>query len=151
MEISVPIWLVPSAAADVTTTSSACLGRDVPACGFLLGLDASSSSATERAGSRSQWPAAVWTSWSPFGTTTASEALALAGELAAAFESTCIRRPTTRQAVRALPADVSFVTIVGDDERAAGTVSIKDLRSGEQQRMPRAEVAAYILRTSSTS
>ncbi len=39
---------------------------------------------------------------------------------------------------------VPFVTIVGDDERANGTVSVKDLRSGSQETLPRAEVAAFI-------
>ena len=36
---------------------------------------------------------------------------------------------------------VPFVAIVGDDERAQGNVSIKDLRSGEQESVPRAAPA----------
>jgi histidyl-tRNA synthetase len=40
--------------------------------------------------------------------------------------------------------NMPFVTIVGDDERANGSVSIKDLRSGAQETMPRAAAAAYI-------
>jgi histidyl-tRNA synthetase len=39
---------------------------------------------------------------------------------------------------------VAFVTVVGDDERANGTVGIKDLRSGAQVSVPRAEAAVYI-------
>ncbi len=37
------------------------------------------------------------------------------------------------------------VTVAGDDERAPGTVNVKDMRTGEQKQVPRAEVAAYIL------
>jgi histidyl-tRNA synthetase len=44
-----------------------------------------------------------------------------------------------------------FVTIVGDDERAAGTVSVKDMISVAQLNMPRDEVAPFIrTRTSGT-
>jgi histidyl-tRNA synthetase len=39
---------------------------------------------------------------------------------------------------------VPFVAIVGDDERAAGTVAIKDMRSGEQVTVPAAEAPPYI-------
>jgi len=48
--------------------------------------------------------------------------------------------------------NVPFVTIVGDDERAAGTVSVKDMHSGTQLNMPREEAAPFIRsRTSGTS
>lgn len=36
---------------------------------------------------------------------------------------------------------VPYVLIVGPDEQAAGTVTLKDMRSGEQQTLPREEVA----------
>ena len=36
----------------------------------------------------------------------------------------------------AASTDVPFVVIEGDDERAAGEVTVKDLRTGEQQRLP---------------
>jgi histidyl-tRNA synthetase len=39
---------------------------------------------------------------------------------------------------------VPFVTVVGDDEAAQGLVTVKNLASGEQQRVPRANVAATI-------
>ena len=39
---------------------------------------------------------------------------------------------------------VRFATIVGDDERAAGTVMVKDLTTGEQTPVPRGEVAAWL-------
>jgi len=39
---------------------------------------------------------------------------------------------------------VPFVTLVGDDERAQGTVSVKDLRTGEQRVVPRGEAATVV-------
>ena len=36
------------------------------------------------------------------------------------------------------------MAIVGDDERANGTVSIKDLRTGEQQAIARGDAAQYV-------
>ncbi len=37
-----------------------------------------------------------------------------------------------------------FVAILGDDERARREVAIKNLRSGEQTSVPRAEAASYV-------
>jgi histidyl-tRNA synthetase len=37
-----------------------------------------------------------------------------------------------------------FVTIEGDDERARGEVTIKNLVTSEQQAVPRADVATWI-------
>jgi histidyl-tRNA synthetase len=39
---------------------------------------------------------------------------------------------------------VPLVAVVGDDERAQGTVSVKDLRSGDQQTVARGEIAQHI-------
>jgi histidyl-tRNA synthetase len=39
---------------------------------------------------------------------------------------------------------VPFVAIVGDDEHRSATVSIKDMRSGEQTTVARSEAAAHI-------
>ena len=39
---------------------------------------------------------------------------------------------------------VPFVAIVGDDERQNATVSVKDLRSGAQETVPRAQAASFI-------
>jgi histidyl-tRNA synthetase len=39
---------------------------------------------------------------------------------------------------------VPFVAIVGDDERQKATVSVKDLRSGAQETVPRAQAASFI-------
>jgi histidyl-tRNA synthetase len=39
---------------------------------------------------------------------------------------------------------VPFVAILGDDERARGEVALKDLRSGEQVSMRRADAAPWL-------
>jgi histidyl-tRNA synthetase len=39
---------------------------------------------------------------------------------------------------------VPFVAVVGDDERKNGTVTIKDMRTGEQVTQPRAEAGQYL-------
>jgi histidyl-tRNA synthetase len=39
---------------------------------------------------------------------------------------------------------VPFVAIVGDDERASGTVSIKNLLTGAQDTLPREAVAGHV-------
>jgi histidyl-tRNA synthetase len=39
---------------------------------------------------------------------------------------------------------VRFVTVVGDEEAAQGLVTVKNLASGEQQRVLRTDVAATI-------
>ena len=41
-------------------------------------------------------------------------------------------------------AGIPFAVILGEDEAAAGTVSVKDLATGEQGTLPPAEAAAYI-------
>jgi histidyl-tRNA synthetase len=37
-----------------------------------------------------------------------------------------------------------YALILGDDELAAGEVTVKDLGAGEQQRLPRTEVVAWL-------
>ena len=64
------------------------------------------------------------------------DALALAGELRRGGLRVDVYPEADKlgkQFKYASSRNVPFVAIVGDDERAAGTVSVKDLRSGEQQ------------------
>jgi histidyl-tRNA synthetase len=49
-----------------------------------------------------------------------------------------------RQFKYAVSLGVPFVVVLGEDEKAAGEVALKDLRSGDQTRVPRAAVAAAI-------
>ena len=124
------------------------LGKDVPACGFSLGLERVIVVMTER----EMFPAAVAsggvdamvTLWSR---ETRADGLAFAGEL---------RRQSLRvdvypdadkiakQLKYAASRGVRFVIIQGEDERARGEAAIKDLQSGEQTSVPRAGAAAFI-------
>ena len=42
--------------------------------------------------------------------------------------------------------NVPFTVFVGEDEIRDGLLSVKDMRSGEQQKLPPAEAAAFIAR-----
>ena len=41
---------------------------------------------------------------------------------------------------------VPFAVLLGEDEIAAGELSVKDMRTGEQKRMKNEDAAAYIMR-----
>ena len=78
---------------------------------------------------------------------TRADALALAGELRAAGLRVDVYPEADKigkQFKYASSRNVPFVAIAGDDERARGEVAIKDLRSGEQKSVPRAEAAKFI-------
>jgi histidyl-tRNA synthetase len=124
------------------------LGRDVPACGFSLGLERIIVVMTERgmfpahvAASNADVMVTVWNDGSR------ADALSLAGALRKGGLRVDIYPDADKlgkQVKYASGRNVPFVTIVGDDERAAGTVSVKDMRSGSQLNMPREEVAPFI-------
>jgi histidyl-tRNA synthetase len=124
------------------------LGRDVPACGFSLGLERVIVVMTER----EMFPAAIVgsgvdamvTLWSG---ETRADALALAAELRRqALRIDVYPEPDkiAKQLKYASARGARFVLIQGDDERARGEAAIKDLRSGEQTSVPRADAAAFI-------
>jgi histidyl-tRNA synthetase len=132
------------------------LGRDVPATGFSLGLERIIVVMTEREmfppavrGSSVDVMVTVWNDGSR------ADALALAAELREADlrvdvypEGDRLSKQFKYAASRRLP----FVAVLGEDERARGEVAIKDLRSGEQAAVARAEAARFIagrLRTTS--
>jgi histidyl-tRNA synthetase len=124
------------------------LGRDVPACGFSLGLERIIVVMTERA----MFPptvvagtvdvmVALWNAASR------GDALALASELRGAGLRVDIYPEADKlgkQFKYASSRSVPFVAIVGDDERAQGTVSIKDLRSGDQQTVARGDAGRHV-------
>ena len=124
------------------------LGRDVPACGFSLGLERIIVVMTERkmfpesvAGGAVDVMVSLWNDEAR------GDALALAGELRRGGLRVDVYPEADKlgkQFKYASSRHVPFVTIVGDDERANGTVGVKDLRSGAQETVPRAEAAAYI-------
>jgi histidyl-tRNA synthetase len=124
------------------------LGHDVPACGFSLGLERIIVVMTER----NMFPAAVAggavdimvTIWNA---DVRGEALNLASELRAGglrADAYPEADKLGKQFKYASARHVPFVAIVGDDERARGEVAIKDMRSGSQTSVPRADAASFV-------
>ena len=126
------------------------LGRDVPACGFSIGLERIIVVMTERG----MFPAEVAASGVDVMVTiwnagAASDALRLAGDLRRAGLRVDVYPEAdklARQFKYAASRGVPMVAVIGDDERARGEVSIKDMRSGDQRSVPRAEAAAAVAR-----
>ena len=124
------------------------LGRDVPACGFSLGLERIIVVMTERgmfpanvAGTGVDAMVTIWNDESR------ADALALAGELRRAGLRVGVYPESDKlgkQFKYAAGGHIPFVLVVGDDERAQGMVSVKDMRSGDQQTVARAEAADYV-------
>src|SRR5262245_2630613 len=124
------------------------LGRDVPACGFSLGLERIIVVMTER----NMFPERVVrgsldvmvTLWNE---DSRADALALASEMRGAGLRADVypdAEKLVKQFKYASSRNVPFVAIVGDEERANGMVSIKDLRTGDQQAIARDDVAQYV-------
>ena len=124
------------------------LGREVPACGFSLGLERIIVVMTERR----MFPETVAhaavdimvTLWNEL---TRADALALATDLRAAGlrvdvypESDKLGKQLKYASIRGVP----FVAVVGDDERARGEVAVKDLRSGGQSTVARGEAPRFV-------
>jgi histidyl-tRNA synthetase len=126
------------------------LGRDVPACGVSLGLERIIVVMTER----KMFPASVEqgavdvmvTLWND---AARADALAIAADLRGAGLRVEIYPEADKlgkQFKYASSRSVPFVAVVGDDERARSQVTIKDLRSGTQQSVPRSDAAAHLSR-----
>jgi histidyl-tRNA synthetase len=124
------------------------LGDDVPAAGVSLGLERILVVMTERGMFPPHLTAAaadvMVTLWNTSGR---AAALALAGELRAAGLRVDVYPDADRigkQFKYAAARGVPIVAVLGDDELARGEVAIKDLRSGEQDAVPRATLAASL-------
>ena len=124
------------------------LGRDVPACGFSLGLERIIVVMSER----KMFPDSVEhgavdvmvTLWND---ASRSDALALAADLRRAglrVEVYPEADKLGKQFKYASSRKVPCVAVVGDDERARNVVTIKDLRSGTQQSVSRTDAAAHL-------
>ncbi len=126
-------------------------GRDIPACGFSLGLERIIVVMTEREMFPANLVAAaadvLVTIWDE---SSATDALALARELRAGGLRVDVYPERAdkvgKQFKYAATRGVPFVAVAGPDERARGEVSLKDMRSGEQQTVP-SGAAAETLKT----
>ena len=125
------------------------LGRDVPACGFSLGLERIIVVMTER----NMFPATVArgdvdvmvTVWNA---DSRADAVALASELRRGpLRVDVYPEPDKlgKQFKYASSRHVPFVAVVGDDEQQRGEVALKDLRTGDQTALPRADAAAFVI------
>ena len=123
-------------------------GENIPACGFSLGLER----ILVVMGERGMFPAGVDAGGADvlvtlFEGEDPSEALHLAGELRqAGLRVEVYPEPDKlgKQFKYASAAAIARVAVLGADERARGVVTIKDMRSGEQQAIPRAELPAAL-------
>src|SRR6185295_11620149 len=125
------------------------LGKEVPACGFSLGLERIIVVMSER----EMFPAALVSSPADIMVTvwnedSIGESLALAGELRSKGlrvdlypEADKLAKQFKYAASRGIP----FVAILGDEERGKGEVAIKDMSSGEQRTVTRDAVTTMIV------
>jgi histidyl-tRNA synthetase len=122
--------------------------ESVPACGFSLGLERILVVMGERgmfppevAGAGADVLATVWNAEALSDTLALARLLRAAGIRVEVYpDADKIGKQMKYASSRAL----RFATIVGDDERAAGTVMVKDLTTGEQTPVARGEVAAWL-------
>jgi histidyl-tRNA synthetase len=123
------------------------LGRDVPACGFSLGLERIIVVMTERGMFPQAISAGADVMVSLWSESSRADTLTLATELRAErLRVEIYPEPDKlgRQLKYASSRGVALVAIVGDDERAQGQVSLKNLRTGEQWSVPRDRAAAAV-------
>jgi histidyl-tRNA synthetase len=121
------------------------LGKDVPACGFSLGLERIIVVMTERemfprelVSSPADVMVTIWNEDS------IGDSVALATELRNAGLRVDLYPEADKLAKQfkyASSRDIPFVAVVGEDERLHGEVAIKDMRSGEQRSVKRSDVA----------
>lgn len=126
-------------------------GQDVPACGFSLGLERIIVVMTEREmfpASLINAPADVMvTVWNEESVT---DSIALSMELRGAGLRVDLYPEADKlgkQFKYASSREIPFVAIIGADERERGEVSLKDMKTGEQQTLRRDTVAATIRET----
>jgi histidyl-tRNA synthetase len=124
------------------------VGQDVPACGFSLGLERIIVVMTERSmfpsqvGQTSEVMVGIWSE------STVEDSLAIAAELRARgvrVESYPEPDKLAKQFKYAAAIEVPFVVILGEAEKEKGELAIKNMLTGEQQSLPRNEVAELIL------
>jgi len=124
------------------------LGREVPACGFSLGLERIIVVMAERgmfppdiASAPADVMVALWDESSR------AEALALAGRLRRdGLDVDVYPEPDKpgRQFKYAASRQYPIVVLAGEDERRTGTVTIKNMRTASQITVPMADVATHV-------
>jgi histidyl-tRNA synthetase len=124
------------------------LGKDVPACGFSLGLERIIVVMTERnmfpaqlVSSPADVMVSIWNEGS------VADSISLAQELRSAAirvdlypEADKLGKQFKYASARGIP----FVAVLGEGERARGEVALKDLRSGEQRSVKREHLAVTL-------
>jgi histidyl-tRNA synthetase len=127
------------------------LGRDVPACGFSLGLERIIVVMTERG----MFPAkvsrgAVDVTIAVLDESLRTDALRLAGELRGERLRVDLFPEPGRKLEKALKyasgRNVPVMAILGEDEHARGEVTVRDLMTRQQEATPRATAAGFIAR-----
>jgi histidyl-tRNA synthetase len=126
------------------------LGREVPACGFSLGLERIIVLMTER----EMFPTALVASPADLMVTVWSEdSITESIDLATELRREGLRvdlypepEKLGKQFKYASARRIPFVIISGDDERARGEVALKDMQSGEQRTVRRESLAAEVRR-----
>ena len=124
-------------------------GEQIPACGFSLGLER----ILVVMGERNMFPADLATAAADvmvaqFDADGVEDSLRLAQELRAAGLRVDVYPEVDKlgkQFKYAGSRGVTFVTVIGADERARGEVTLKNMVSGEQVSLPRAGVAPHVL------
>ena len=124
------------------------LGQEVPACGFSLGLERILVVMNER----NMFPA--WLDSSPadvmvtiWNKESVAESMKLAQELRAAGLRVDLYPETDKlgkQFKYASSLRIPFVAVLGEDEQAKGLVALKDMQSGEQRAVARADLAPLV-------
>jgi histidyl-tRNA synthetase len=127
------------------------LGRDVPACGFSLGLERIIVVMTER----DMFPAAVVKNAVDIVVTflddqSRAEALTLAGELRQGRWRVDVYPDASRKFEKPLKyasaRGARVMAIFGENELARGEASIRNLETREQRTVPRSEAVAFVTR-----
>jgi len=127
------------------------LGRDIPACGFSLGLERVLVVMTERGmfpAKVSRGPVDVMVAF--LGDDLRAEALTLAAEIRAEKVRVDVYPEASRKIEKPLKyasgRNVPLLVLIGEDERARGEVAVRDLQTRQQENTPRAGAAEWIAR-----
>ena len=122
-------------------------GREVPAVGFSLGMERILLLLEEDAAAAGRDEAGPPAALCPLPGLPPEEALGVAARLRRAGARIAVSVDSGkvgRQLARAARDGAQFALILGPDEAAAGRLTVRDLRSGEQAALPLAEVPARL-------